>query len=441
MGRLTLNVLLSFAQFEREVGAERVRDKIAASKKKGMWMGGVCPLGYDVRGRALVVNEAEAAVVRTIFETYLRLGSVLALEAELRGQGITSKLRTARTGEQTGGKPLSRGALYVMLRNALYVGRVPHAGQTYPGQHPPILDEETFARTEQLLNANTVARRAEISGAGEGPLLTGKLFDQHGRRMSPSYTSKGVKRYRYYISRPDDQKLCSEPIVRVPAGELENTVIARLQALLLDARALHDTCEEAQLGASELNSVLENAKTLCSRLGSAHTERAQLIQRIVSCVHLSPEDLRITGDLQALSSGKTPLSFDLTIPCKLVRRTKEVRLIVPPAVGSGPRHDPGLIKLLVRAHQVRRRFDQCGSMAVADLAAELGYQPDYCTVLLKLSYLSPELAGLILSGQQPQQLTRQRLARVRVLPAVWTEQTNTVLPLADHSEFRINSSK
>ncbi len=367
MGRLTLNVLLSFAQFEREVGAERVRDKIAASKKKGMWMGGVCPLGYDVRNRALVVNESEAESVRLIFELYLELRSVLALEVELRARGISSKRRTSRSGEERGGKPFSRGALYLMLRNVLYVGRVAHRGQSFPGQHQAIVDEAIFTRARQLLDGNTNGHRATAGGAGEVPILAGLLFDEHGRRMSPSHTSKEVKRYRYYVSRSDAPQCADQPIVRVSAGELENLVTARLQALLMDSRALHEICEAAQLGARELSSVLESAKALSAALSRAlPAERTSKIKQLVSRISLNAENIRITGGLHSLCPGEDkPLFFDLMIRSRLMRRTKEVRLIVPPSKETAPRYDPGLMKLLMRAHQVRRRFERCGGSSVA----------------------------------------------------------------------------
>ena len=429
MGRLTLNVLLSFAQFEREVGAERVRDKVAASKKRGMWMGGVCPLGYDVQDRGLVVNEAEAETIRTIFASYLRLGSALVLEAELLRQGVISKRRRSRAGGETGGKPLSRGVLYLILRNVLYVGRVAHGGQSYPGQHEPIIDPDTYARTQDLLKANAVTPRQDAGGAGQVPLLAGLLFDQHGRRMSPSHTSKGVKRYRYYNSRTDDQTSCREPIIRVPAGEVENIVIARLRALLRDTRAMHDLTDYATLSTRELHSFSQRATDLKDRLGSAaQEEQARVLTQLICRVDLSTDSLTITVDLSSLDASERQLRTSLSVPCKLIRRTKEVRLIVPPSSDMNYRLDTGLLKLLVRAHQVRKAFDRCGSKAMAELAQQLGYHADYCTILLKLSYLSPKLVEAILSSRQAQQLTRQQLARTRELPFLWSNQASSLRP-------------
>ena len=200
MGRLTLNVLLSFAQFERDVTGERIRDKIAASKKKGMWMGGFPPLGYDVKDRKLIVNEAEAEAVRHIFRRYQKLGSVLLLKEHLDQAGIISKNRMAPDGRPYGGKPIARGALYHMLQNRIYRGEIVHKNQAYPGEHAPIIDDELWQDVQKSLAANRVDR-----GAGKGKnhvsLLAGLIFDAQGEPMTPSHAVKKGTRYRYYVSK------------------------------------------------------------------------------------------------------------------------------------------------------------------------------------------------------------------------------------------------
>ena len=197
MGRLTLNVLLSFAQFEREVTGERTRDKIAASKKKGLWMGGQPSLGYDVKERKLVVNQAEAATVRRIFSRYLELGSVRALKATLDQEGVVSKVRAAADGSPYGGKSFSRGALYLMLQNRVYRGEIVHKGAAYPGEHAPIVDEDLWSRVQRHLQAKSVDRRDKREG-GTPNLLTGILVDAGGQPMTPTHAIKKGVRYRYY---------------------------------------------------------------------------------------------------------------------------------------------------------------------------------------------------------------------------------------------------
>ena len=199
MGRLTLNVLLSFAQFEREIAGERIRDKIAASKKKGMWMGGNVPLGYDVVERKLVVNPTEADTVRSIFGRYVELGTVSALQPELRRKGILSKRRKDASGRCSGGRPITRGALYFMLRNRIYRGEIVHKGTAYPGEHQAIIDAELWDRVQQKLDANRSDHNLGV-GAEEPSLLAGLLVDSDGERMTPTHAVKAGKRYRYYVS-------------------------------------------------------------------------------------------------------------------------------------------------------------------------------------------------------------------------------------------------
>jgi DNA invertase Pin-like site-specific DNA recombinase len=227
MGRLTLNVLLSFAQFEREVIGERVRDKIAASKKKGMWMGGMPPLGYDVRDRKLVVNEEEGRVVVDIFRRYLALKSVHALRDELDRAGVRSKRRTRRdNGAPYGGQPFSRGALYLILQNRLYRGEMPHKGSAYPGEHAAIVDQALWDGVQATLAANRVERAA--GGRTKRPsLLTGLLFDEAGERLTPTHAVKKGTRYRYYVSTSFLTGGGKTPSSgrRIPAGDLERLVI------------------------------------------------------------------------------------------------------------------------------------------------------------------------------------------------------------------------
>lgn len=198
MGRLTLNVLLSFAQFEREVTGERIRDKIAASKKKGMWMGGTVPLGYGVEDRKLVIDETEAATVRCIFETFLKAGSLSEAQAILREQGITTRRRILSTGRVIGGVPLTNGPLHYLLTNRTYLGELNHKGTSYPGDHAAIIPLTLFESVQTKLADAGSGRAAHRSRSGA--LLQGRIFDDRGNRMSPSHATKGGIRYRYYVS-------------------------------------------------------------------------------------------------------------------------------------------------------------------------------------------------------------------------------------------------
>jgi len=199
MGRLTLNVLLSFAQFEREVTGERIRDKIAASKKKGMWMGGLVPLGYDLCGRKLVPGQKEEALVRKIFQLYLELGCVSKLTARLIQEKVKSKVYVTRTGSRLGGAPFSRGALYHLLRNRLYIGEIRHQDKWYPGEHEGIVPVEVWKAVQAQLAGNLRSHRHQLQERSSS-LLTGLLEDAQGNRYTPSFTNKDGRRYRYYVS-------------------------------------------------------------------------------------------------------------------------------------------------------------------------------------------------------------------------------------------------
>lgn len=241
MGRLTMNILLSFAQFEREMTAERIRDKFAASKKKGIWMGGTTPTGYDVKNRQLVPN-AEASFVRMVYERYLELGSIAAVMQDFRKRGIKSPLRTRVSGVQAGGYPLTGGALRHMLMNPVYIGKIKHKTAIYDGLHPAILPMDLWQKVhERLLSQSQQVRREKLYAADPN-LLQGKLFDMDGNRYVPNYTRKNAKRHKYYLSSklahdksPTNWK---KDVYRLPAAEIEDHVKKILQDHLTDCEKL-----------------------------------------------------------------------------------------------------------------------------------------------------------------------------------------------------------
>ena len=253
MGRLTLNVLLSFAQFEREVTGERIRDKIAASKRKGMWMGGFAPLGYVPHERTLAIDEPQATRVREIFQRYLDLGSVWTLQGELVERGWTTPVRQGR--RPGGGRPFSRGHLYRILANPIYIGRIAHKGQSHPGLHQPIIDLDVWDRVQAQLAQNAQVA-SDRSTAAEPSLLAGLVVDEIGRRLQPTHAKKGGKRYRYYI-RPIVEGSNEERPLRIPATELEGLVVGEVLRWLRD--------EQRAIGegtASETQVLIERAKVM-----------------------------------------------------------------------------------------------------------------------------------------------------------------------------------
>jgi DNA invertase Pin-like site-specific DNA recombinase len=438
MGRLTLNMLLSFAQFEREVTGERIRDKIAASKKKGMWMGGVPPLGYDVKDRKLVLNDREAETVRLIYRRYAALGSVLALKDELDRAGVASKLRTNKVGRTTGGKPLARGALYLMLQNPIYRGEIVHKGNRYPGEHPPIIELGLWDAVQRKLTANRCDCAAGV-GATEVSLLAGLIYDDSGKRMTPTHASKKGTRYRYYVSpglvRGGQREMPRG--WRVPAGDLERLVEERLRQFLQSNAEIFPAIEPLLRDAPVCNSVIGQAAALAERWSRLPAvERRATLLRLVDRADLKRETLKIqirTSQLLKVlctDTGQTDRNFDavertvaLTMPCRLRRIGMEMRLLIDASASSNRRQpDYSLHRLLARAYRYREMVMGSEGKTMRQLAAQAGVCSSYFTRVLRLSFLAPAVVKAILNDRHPIELTAKRLASQLHFPIAWDDQ-------------------
>ena len=440
MGRLTLNMLLSFAQFEREVAGERIRDKIAASKRKGMWMGGLPPLGYDVADRKLVVNDAEAETVRHIFRRYAELGSVRTLQAEIDDASISSKRRTDRFCRETGGKPLSRGTLYLMLQNQLYRGEIVHKGTSYPGEHDAIVDDALWNEVQAQLAGNRVERQSGARAA-EPSLLIGLVYDERGERMTPTHANKKGTRYRYYVShnlirrgRPTDGQTGR----RVPAGELEALVERRISIFFTDEAALHAALEPVARASDRRHAMISEAAGLAQRWTSlTPSDRRALLQQLVGRIEIGPESIEVAllcGSLVQLLSrsaakahpGPDPRNaapIILGIPIQLRRAGKEMRLLVDGADDRPLSPDRSLLRLLGQAHHFRDVVMGGNGASIGTLAAEVSVSRSYLMRVLKLSFLSPKAVAAILEGRQPSALNAASLTRqAGQLPMEWTAQ-------------------
>src|SRR5271168_442261 len=287
MGRLTLKVLLSFAQFEREVTGERIRDKIAASKQKGMWMGGLVPIGYDVHERRLVINQSEAETVREIFRRYLELGCVRLLMEDLNRRSIRSKVRVAKNGRKSGGNTFSRGALYKLLANPIYLGEIRHKGTRHPGLHEPIVDQELWDKTQFLLRSRAVRRAPRTAKSAASP-LTGKLFDESGQSLTPSHAVKGERRYRYYVSRSLIKGTADSAGRgwRLPAPEIERTVAASACQILSDRTGIAAAAQAIGLADNRLPSLFQAAAASRAHLRS-EVEAGAALDALVDRVDLT----------------------------------------------------------------------------------------------------------------------------------------------------------
>ncbi len=296
MGRLTLNVLLSFAQFEREVTGERIQDKIAASKRKGMWMGGGLPLGYDLSDRRLVVNPAEAETVRLIFQLYHELKTLRRVRNELDRRSIVSKRWVSKGGVRHGGFRFHRGALYHLLANPIYVGEIRHKKVTYPGQHEPIIERAKWQRVQEMLNQRAAHPRGGSITKTTG-LLMGRLFDENGEPLYSCWAKKGQLRYRYFVSRKlvRGSNKQGDRGWRLPAGPTEDAVTATALQILSDRDALASTLKTCGLSAAELKLAVEviNSKVKSFRQIGTMEESETIIER----VELKREGMQITLNL------------------------------------------------------------------------------------------------------------------------------------------------
>lgn len=435
MGRLTLNMLLSFAQFEREVTGERIRDKIAASKRKGIWMGGPVPLGYRVRNRKLVAVPEEADQVRHIMTRYLALGSVPLLVEELEREGYRTKVQKRASGPHRGGCVYRRGTLYHLLSNRIYRGMIAHKGQTFPGEHDAIVDEDLFEQVQLKLaiNASGSSRRKKVQ---EPSLLIGLVEDSQGRPMTPSHSGKSSKtqRYRYYVTRPDQQG--AEPAERVSAADLEAIVCERLAAKLIDPAFLMGLLGDGP-DAAHLRKIRAKADLGAAALRSGSTTmRAELLSCLVERVRVDEDEIGLSIDPagleETLELGQSEIRGDLLllkIPAVRIRKGHQLRLVVPgpeQQVEEPPRHDRKLIALLAEAMTARDLVLSAPGKPLNAIAAAEGRCRTRLSKLVGLSCLAPDIVQMIVEGRQPAHLTARRLSNFD-LPGSWEKQRRVLL--------------
>jgi site-specific DNA recombinase len=430
MGRLTLNVLLSFAQFEREVTGERIRDKVAASKKKGMWMGGKVPLGYDLSEGSLIINEVEAEQVREIYKQYLRLGSVFDLHEYLIRSNSRSKVRVNSAGRSSGGAIFSRGTLYNLLNSPLYIGQISHKGVTYPGRHKPIVGEAMWHEVADRLKANSV-KRNKVSNLPSSRLLLGILFDSDGNRFTPSHASKAGRRYSYYTSHGVIAKRKSKVIQRIPATEIEQIVGSRVRALLSSGFEL--SIWFSTLTIKELRVLIAGGQGRAEKLANITSlESAEFLRSILIKVVVRENELGIELNRKALQVALLGLNskreaveedaecIDLICPFTIKRRGREVRIVVSAGEISKPQGVPSLMKAVARSRDWADLIVAGKARTIDDLVKISGLNKRYVRRIMHCAALSPQLLESILHGRQPVDLTVMRLTQN--LPLDWYEQ-------------------
>jgi site-specific DNA recombinase len=373
MGRLTLNVLLSFAQFERELSSERVRDKIAASRHKGKWTGGTVPLGYDAKDKKLIVNKAEADTVRIIFRRYLELQSFSKLVADLDRRGIVTKRRNTKVAKYNGAIPFTYGPLAYFLKNCIYLGEMHHGGKWFKGEHNAIVDRSTFETVQQLLAAKAQGRKVKRSESGA--LLAGKLYDDKGNRMSPSFSSKNGVRYRFYVSSAllRGRKQAAGSVSCIAATEIESAVLA----------------------------------ALADRKIAGGAATSEMLERVV-----------VSRDQLGIKMAAYADVDDVAKEIRIARSTesKGTSTLLEGNGGSEGARNEGLIQSIVRAHVWVRCLRDGVYESIEQLAKANRLHPKVVRQNLRLAFLSPDIASSILEGRQPAELSLARIPKLLPLP-------------------------
>jgi site-specific DNA recombinase len=419
MGRLTLNVLLSFAQFEREVTGERIRDKIAASKRKGIWMGGVVSLGYRVENRALHVVEEHAAFVRDLFRRYLEIGSVVRLKAVLDQENVRLPIRPDCGGKSVGGGPISRGHLYKILSNPIYVGRLIHKAQVHEGLHGPIVDQETWDRVQSLL-AEHAQNRAGARQDSDA-LLAGKFFDDRGNRMSPSHATKGGRRYRYYVSQAvlQGRKEDAGSIFRVPAMEIERRVIDAVRG------AGPALVSERSIGRQSIQGVGRPAATIDGAASAAPSnvfdfdgDLRAAVERIT--IRRTALEIQLAQEI----AGEAPDRIMLVpwTPPSPYRRREIVQGEGEQFAAVRPMRTQARVVLVDALRDAHRWLDELTTdpiRTIESIAAPEKKTERSIRMTLSLAFLSPALVKAAIDGRLPRGFGTKRLMD---LPMTWSEQ-------------------
>jgi len=417
MGRLTLNMLLSFAQYEREVTGERIRDKIAASKKKGMWMGGVVPLGYRAEDRGLHIIEDHAELVRGLFRRYLEVGSVAHLKEMFDAEDVRLPIRIDGKGRSTGGGLFSRGHIYKIFSNPIYIGQIAHRGVVYEGQHPAIIDRDLWDQVQQRLDDHLSAKTERRERQSSNALLTAKLFDDRGNLMTPSWSKRGSKRWRYYVSqailRGDKAKVGS--VARVSAPEIERRLIEAIGSLDegQNSQAIHQSlrlADDCDASVQKADALPNHHEPIRSRIERVTLERAAI--RIA--LH---HDIDREGEVKVL-----------TVPWAAPSPYRRCEIIQGANAGSSARSLPTsarlvLLKALRKSHRWLDELLTGPAQTIESIAARERKSERSIRMTLSLAFLSPELVKSAIDGRLPRGFG---LTRLIDLPIAWSDQWATL---------------
>lgn len=446
MGRLTLNVLLSFAQFEREVTAERIRDKIAASKARGMWMGGYPPLGFDrhpdPKTQSLVINTEEASQIETLFALFEKHGRLADVEREAKELGIRSKLHVFANGNTRGGSLMSRGQIHALLSNPVHAGMIRHKDKVYQGLHPAIIEPDRWKKAQLTLTMNArkprripVAEGIALTGNGDAnhdpapppnhstkpaasaPLLRGLFFDADGNRLTPTHTRKGKRRYRYYVSSSRTASPSASNTTRLPAGPIEQLVVSSVIEYLIKPDTISRILSETEIN------LIPRLRQAASTLAEAIKAGNDKVRAILSEVRLGEGSITISFNPSAIAdtlkidqSCLVAEKLQFKLPYTRRRRGNEIKLLSSPETAAP---DRVLVKTLAHSHRWLKMLQE--GISIEEIATRESHSTSYIRTRLPMALLSPRIQAAILDGRQPTELAADMIAR-QTLPLCWSTQ-------------------
>ena len=429
MGRLTLNMLLSFAQFEREVTGERIRDKIYASKRKGIWMGGPVPLGYDVVERKLVVNEPEAEQVRSIMQLYLTASSVPELVEMLARNGSNTKIQQRKDGGTKGGVHFKRGNLYHLLSNRIYRGMTVHKGEAFEGEHEAIVTEALWNQVQAKLAKQGQGGSSRKVSPRTG-VLAGLIYDGQSRPMVLTHTQKGDRRFHYYANRYET--LDDSTASRVSAWDIENIVVDQLSQTLASGNKVQGMLLDGSYTSEQLHNIISRCSKLASELSSSkYAKKQELLRNVLDRIDLHDDRVIIRIDNRGMlniiraDSSVQPAHLNLTIERRAIRlrRGKALRLVIPAPTSETDiqMRDEKLIALIAESRKIMAQITENPDKSLPAIAAEQGRCRVRMMKVAKLACLDPDIVTAIIEGRQPTKLTPDKLLSAD-LPIVWAEQ-------------------
>ncbi|MEI8389313.1 MAG: recombinase family protein [bacterium] len=425
MGRLTLNILLSFAQFEREVTGERIRDKIAASKKKGMWMSGKPPIGYELKEKKLLPDVEHMNKIKIIFEKYLELKSVPDLTGYLKENNIKTKNNIFFT----------KGALYHILQNKIYVGLITHKDKVYDGEHQAIIEKDVFEKVQQILSQNRIDRKNSIN-AKTPSFLAGKLFDDAGNRMTPSHSNTRNRKYRYYVSQAIIQARKNEAgsVSKIPAGEIEKVVTEEIKTFLFNTKNIHQYIEDYDI--HKQKELMLSIKSLQHDIKTGFNNA--FIRTILSKIVLYKEKIEITFCKEQLLKALHSVNSNTILPEEIKKDTTEpifitkaLRLsqtsknggiiIITDSQKQDVNINPHLIKAIAKSHYWNNLLLSGEAVSSKDIQKMENLNDNtYIKDVLRLRFLAPDITEKILNGTQPPEMSIQKLFKINTFD--WTEQ-------------------